>query len=774
MNFLHQVRIKLQRFAKSAGFSALLLLLGIGLAQLAGCEKKPAPSAKSETPASAVQASSIHVTAAPDAIDVRTPLAEFVLSPNGYLKGALTTGGTSLTLDEPGSQPGQLVSVAHKQLPDLTLDLAKAKISEAQGKLGTRGKRIEVPGNSPSTGLQETLVLEVYDDFPELAIVSATFTNGGQKNLALDSVSLQQHRFSATLADSAAAPHEMWSFHGSSLKWGKDEMFPVPAKFTQENPFGAPVEVGGDLGSAGGGVPVVAFWTKTVGEAIGHLETLPLVLSIPVQTAPDGRVNASVHLPANVILKPGETFATPRTFLAVYEGDFYEPLSMWSNAVEREGLARPANNPEDYAVSWCGWGYEFGVTPKQMLDTIPKLKELGIHWATLDDGWFNNYGDWQPAEKAFPGDSIQKMVNDFHAQGIKVQLWWLPLAVEDGQFGYGGRKFVVSNVVKEHPDWLVLDKSGKPARMARNLATLCPALPEVQAYYKQLTERFIRDWGFDGHKLDNIYAVPPCYNPKHHHKSPNDSVYAMGDVYKVIFETTRALKPDSVTQSCPCGTPPSLAWLRYMDQAVTADPVGSVQVRRRIKMYKALLGPRAAVYGDHVELTRMTGANTDNEQDVGSDFAATLGTGGVLGTKFTWPDYGPKFKNVNLDAQKEAHWKKWIALYNEKMLSKGDFRDLYVYGYDLPEAYAIEKDGSMYYAFYAPEKPAKGAKETADAGTWSGEIELRGLGPQTYKVVDYVNNKDYGTVTGPAAKLKVGIQDSLLLEVTPVPRAPAK
>jgi alpha-galactosidase len=109
-----------------------------------------------------------------------------------------------------------------------------------------------------------------------------------------------------------------------------------------------------------------------------------------------------------------------------------------------------------------------------------------------------------------------------------------------------------------------------------------------------------------------------------------------------------------------------------------------------------------------------------------------------------------------------------------KMLSKGNFRNLYVYGYDLPEAYAIEKDGSMYYAFYAPEKPAKAAKQTSDAGTWSGEIELRGLSPRTYKVVDYVNNKDYGTVTGPVAKLKVGIQDSLLLEVTPVPRAPAK
>src|SRR5258708_21301335 len=101
----------------------------------------------------------------------------------------------------------------------------------------------------------------------------------------------------------------------------------------------------------------------------------------------------------------------------------------------------------------------------------------------------------------------------------------------------------------------------------------------------------------------------------------------MGEVYKTIFETTRALKADSVTQSCPCGTPPSLAWLRDMDQAVTADPVGSVQERRRIKMYKALLGPDAAIYRDHVALTLIAKANTGDEQDVGDDFASTLGTG---------------------------------------------------------------------------------------------------------------------------------------------------
>ncbi len=761
MTFFERKRQKSGISARPFAAGILLVLSAMTFLQIGGCKKREEQSAAVPAP----QASAIRVSTEADGIHVATPAAEFVLSASAYLKGNMSSGGKMLTLDDAGNEAGQRVSVAHKEAGDFVFDLAHAQVADAQGKLGRMGKRVDVAGTSASTRLVETLTLEVYDDFPALALLSASFRNAGQKDVALENISLQQHRLNAALADAQAAPHAMWSFFGSSLKWGQDDVLPIPAKFSQENPFGAPVETKGDLGRVGGGIPVVAFWTHEVGEAIGHVETLPLVLSIPVETTKDGRVAASVWFSANATLKPGEVYATPRTFLAVYKGDYYEPLSMWSNAVEREGLTRPANNDENYAVSWCGWGYEEDVTPKQMLDTIPKLKELGIHWATLDDRWFNNYGDWQPRTDTFAGDAIQKMVNDFHAQGFKLQLWWLPLAVEDGHNRYGGHKYVVSNVLKEHPDWLVLDKNGKPARMTRNLATLCPAVPGVQAYYKQLTERFIRDWGFDGHKLDNIYATPPCYNPKHHHKSPTDSVYAMGEVYKTIFETTRALKPDSVTQSCPCGTPPSLAWFRYMDQAVTADPVGSVQVRRRMKMYKAILGPRAAIYGDHVELTRIVGEG-DKELDLGSDFASTFGTGGVLGTKFTWPNYGPKLKNVYLGPEKEAHWKRWISLYNEKMLSKGTFRDLYVYGYDTPEGYAIEKDGSLYYAFYIPGKTDINAATNGKTKTWKGEVELRGLQAKSYRVVDYVNNKDYGTVTGPTGKLSVEFTGSLLLQAT--------
>jgi len=757
--------IPVRRKSRSAGqfaWSAIgvsgAVILAMALAGLTACSKH---EAQRKEPQPAPQ-SQVRVTPGAAGLTLDTPSSEFVVATNGYVTANLVTPRGKLSLDASGTESGLSVVADGTALSAFAFDVANPQISAPEGKLGTRGKRVVVSGRAAGTALEVSLAVELYDDFPDFALVSASLRNTGDRDVRLDSVDFDRHRLDASLAGPAAKPNQMWSFHGASIRWGKDNVFEVPPKFSQQNQMGSLVEVQGDLGRVGGGIPVVAFWTRSVGEAIGHAETLPLVLSIPVETRQTRQVEAAVHIVPAATLSPGATYATPRAFIAVYSGDYYEPLRMYSDVIDREGLTKPANTNEDYAANWCGWGYLADVTPAQMLGTIPKLKEFGIHWATLDDRWFNNYGDWQARSDTFPGDEIRALVRKFHAEGIKVQLWWLPLAVEDGGPGYESHRYGVSEVVKQHPDWLVLDKEGKPARMTRNLATLCPAVPEVRAYYKQLTERFIRDWDFDGHKLDNIYSVPACYNPKHHHQSPLDSVYAMGEVYKTIFETTRALKPESVTQSCPCGTPPSIAWLRYIDQAVTADPVGSAQVRQRIKMYKALLGPRAAVYGDHVELTRVANPNGD-ERDLGSDFASTLGAGGVVGTKFAWPDYGPKLSDVYLTSAKEAHWKKWIGLYNQKMLSRGAFRNLYVYGYDLPEGYAIEKDGVMYYAFFAPAAAAGKAAAEAD---WSGEIELRGLAPGKYHVVDYAENKDLGFVTAPDARLHAAFSGHLLLEVT--------
>ena len=728
---------------------------------LAGCSKLPHPALQGAKPKPAsTQPSAITVEVKSGGpVVLTTSTAEFQVMPDGYVQAFLLKDGQKLSLDEPrlgAPSDSDYVSVAGKDV-HFTLDFQSARVLESVGKMGA-GKRVEIdarPLGPPGTDLQRVLEFEVYDKFPNILLSAVAYKNTGAAEVQIEKSVNQRHRLNAKLVDAKAEPWDMWSFHGSSYAWGKDDVVRLTKTFSQPNVMGEMVK-----GGYGGGIPVVAFWTQRVGEAIGHVETLPISAAIPAKVDTDGRVDAEIEFAAHATLKPGETYSTPRSFVSVYAGDFYEPLRMWSSVLQKEGWDLPKPSSEAYNVSWCGWGYEFNVTPAQMTGTIPKLQEMGIKWATLDDRWFDTYGDWNPRNDTFPADSIQKMTDDFHKQGMLVQLWWLPLGVEDGEGRWESHKYVVSKVVREHPDWLILDKDGKHVHITRGLAALCPAAPEVRAYHKQLTEKFIRDWGFDGSKLDNIYSVPACYNPAHHHKSPQDSVNAMGDIYREIFQTTRALKPQSVTQSCPCGTPPSLAWLPFMDQAVTADPVGAVQVRRRVKMYKALLGPEAAVYGDHVELSGMTMVGKDWKEH-GDDFASTIGTGGVVGTKFVWPDPGPKFTNVNLTAAKEEHWKKWIGLYNQKMLSKGEFKDLYVIGYDTPEGYAIAKDGKMYYAFFAP-----------SAGDWKGQVELRGLNPGKHRVADYSEGKEIGSVEAAAngtAKLPVEFKDHLLLEVTSQP-----
>lgn len=728
------------------------ILACLGLLLIASCSRRPAPSAS--TPNSSVQ-----VNVSEGGVVLTTTAAKFELSPAGYLTAYLLSDGQPLSLDDAASAgSSDFVITGREQVDDFHLDLAAAKISEGAGRLAARGKTVIVSGHSASNpSLEKLLTIEVADEFPRLAFTTASYRNTGSSPLRLDQVIAQRHRLNAAQVDPHLAPFQMWSFSGASEKWGKDDVVPVSTSFARANVMETVMH--NDENSTGGGVPVVAFWTRSLGEAIGHVELLPWVMSLPVRAEPDHRVSASLTLQPDQELKPGETYSTPLSFVAVFRGDFYEPLHLYSSVLQRQGWTLPSATHGDYQANWCGWGYEMNVTPKQMLGTIPKLQQLGFHWATLDAGWFNNRGDWDPNPKTFSEDSLRKVVDAYHKAGIHITLWWIPLVAEDGEGKdiLNGRRYQLAKVVKEHPDWLILDKNGKHARATADMGALCPAVPAVQQYYKQLTEKFIRDWGFDGSKLDFSYIVPPCYNPQHHHKSPMDSVRAMGQIYKTIFQTTRALKPDSVTQSCPCGTPPNMAWLPFIDQAVTADPVGSRQVRLRTKMYKALLGPQAAVYGDHVELTKIHFQNSNHEVDVGRDFASTIGTGAVLGTKFTWPDYGPKFKTVQLTPEKENYWKKWINIYDSKMLSRGDFLDLYTYGYDVPEGYAIAKGGRMYYAFYAPE----------NSPTWSGEVELRGLRPGRYQITDYENGKQLGELDSQNPKLKVSLHEHLLLEVSP-------
>jgi alpha-galactosidase len=676
-----------------------------------------------------------------------TGVARFVITPSGQLRPFLMVGGQPATLADDGMAGTLTVdSVVYQDAP-LVLDAESVELRDA-GPCRT----LRLRGSQTQLGLAKTTEIELCSDAPGVALVRTRYENVGQSVLSLERVSLQRYRLDARHMDPNIAPFALWSFHGSSDLPGEENVVPLQPGFSRPNVMGLMREKG-----RGGGLPLVAFWNARLGLAMGHAEPSAQVLEIPVRVGDDGRVDVALELAPLAPLAPGATLEIPRTFVSVFHGDYYEALSGYADLLRRQGRELGSRfPPQAYETSWSSWGYRTDLSAERIASVIPALKSLGLKRAALDEGWFDAYGDWQPRRPRFSEGDLRRLVGEFHRQGLRIDIYWVPLGAELGQLRHDGTHFSVSRVAAAHPDWLIRDPSGQPAAFVRRLAAMCPALPEVREYHRQLVERFLGDWSFDGQKLDNAFTVPACYDPRHHHSSPYDSIRAMGDVYRDIYETARRVNPASLTQVCPCATMPNLSWLPYMDQPVAADPWSAAQVRQRIKIYKALFGASAPVSGDHVEMTGRSNTPSGLKM-LGWDFGSTIGLGGVAATRFIWPDSGVETEDVNLTPEKRAYWRKWLGIYASRRLPEGRFRNLYVHGYDLPEAYCVERDGRQYYAFFAPQAGVR----------WTRAVELRGLLPRTYRVFDYANDRDLGSARGPTAELAVEFTDQLLIEAVP-------
>jgi alpha-galactosidase len=587
------------------------------------------------------------------------------------------------------------------------------------------GQRLTVTGNNGT--LRKKVEVTIYNDFPSLAVFEVEYTNQGATPLAIRGWSNNHY----SLRASAATTPAFWSYQSGSYEKRPNWIVPLKPGFHQQNYLGM------NASDYGGGTPIIDVWRKDVGLAVGHIEPVPRLIELPV-TMPDAtHATVAVSMKHEQTLDPGESFRTLHTFVSVHQGDYFRTLTEYRRLMIRQGFQMATAPDSAFGPIWCAWGYGRNVQLKQVYDTLPTAKKLGFSWVTLDDGWQNNYGDWQLDPKKFPnGDADMKaLVDRIHQEGFHAQLWWSPLsAVPD------------SKLLKDHPDYVLQNRDGSRRKISWwNSDYLCPADKEVVEYHKALVRKILGDWGFDGLKLDgqHMNAVPECFNPAHHHKSPEDSVQALPDFFRELYETARSVKPDALVEFCPCGTAYSFFTMPHFNMSVASDPESSFQVRSKGKTLKALMGDNIPYFGDHVELS--DGAN---------DFASTVGVGGVVGTIFVLPGEVKKRSTSDLTPEREKNMAKWVSIYKEKMLSRGEYLgDLYDIGFDLPEAHAIRKGKEMYYAFYARR--------------WTGKVELRGLEDRDYHVIDYETGKDLGKVHGPKATIPASFNKHLLLEAQP-------
>lgn len=574
--------------------------------------------------------------------------------------------------------------------------------------------------------IEKTLTVKTVKGFEGMVLTSSSYANLSDKVLTVKALESNKLR--------VASDETVWSFQPTSSARRDDWILPVDESFYQKNYLGM------NHTDYGGGIPMVTLWRRDANLSTGLVEPNLKLISMPVKKVRyEDFVTMSLlqEFEYPVELAKDDTVETWNQFISVGKGDFFNPLSQFSKYMEAyAGYVPQASEPEAYEAVWCAWGYERTFTVDEVLGTLPKVKELGFKWVDVDDGFQIAEGDWE-TNKRFNGTKDMRRITDaIHKHGLKAKLWWAPLAADPD-----------TKILREKPEMLLQDFQGAPEYITWwDSWYLSPVNPTTREYTVDIVKRFIDEWGFDGLKLDGQHLN--CCLPDHNHHShleyPEESIEKLPEFFEDIFETAREIKPYSVVQICPCGCAMNFFLTPHMNQAVASDPTSSAQIRMKRKVYGAMV-PDMAYYADHIELS-------DDENDYGTQ----IGIGGVIGSKFTWPKKNPNVRGDGylLTPEKEAALKKWVAIYNDKMLSKGDYLNLYDIRFDVPETHVIAKDGAMYYAFYAQE--------------WNGEqIELRGLdADKTYTVTEYASDdlKTY-TVDGANPFITPSFTRDYLIEV---------
>jgi alpha-galactosidase len=348
------------------------------------------------------------------------------------------------------------------------------RISDGFGK----GEKLTVTGNARS--MQKKVEVTIYDDFPTLAVFDVSYTNTGKNSVHIQSWSNNSYTINAQPGVPAPA---FWSYQSGSYEKRPNWVLPLKAGFAQQNYLGM------NASDYGGGTPIIDVWRRDVGIGIGHIEPGPRLISLPVSMPDANHAHIAVTYKHERELAPGESFHTFRTFITLHQGDYFQTLTTYRKLMAKQGLQMPTPPEGAFGAIWCAWGYGRTVQLKQVYDTLPTVKKMGFTWVTLDDGWQNDYGDWQVDPKKFPhGDADMKaLVDRIHQEGFKAQLWWSPLSASPD-----------SKLLQEHPDLALENRDGSRRKISWwNTDYLCPADQDVVENQEAIVRKILVDWGFD-------------------------------------------------------------------------------------------------------------------------------------------------------------------------------------------------------------------------------------------------------------------------------------
>lgn len=149
-------------------------------------------------------------------------------------------------------------------------------------------------------------------------------------------------------------------------------------------------------------------------------------------------------------------------------------------------------------TSW--YNYYQNINEEIILRDLQGLARAGknANIFQIDDGYETKVGDWDMDTVKFP-NGLAPIVDKIHEQGLMAGLWYAPFAAQ-----------FKANVIKNHPDWLIRNKHGRPVISGiawGGFYALDFEKEEVREYIKAYFDKVFNEWHFDMVKLDFLYAA---------------------------------------------------------------------------------------------------------------------------------------------------------------------------------------------------------------------------------------------------------------------------
>jgi alpha-galactosidase len=227
------------------------------------------------------------------------------------------------------------------------------------------------------------------------------------------------------------------------------------------------------------------------------------------------------------ILEPGRVFESDWACLEAFGEDTDAPAASFLAAAAQLNNARVRS---EIPVGWCTWYYYFGnLSESDVCEHVDWISEhherLPLDLVQIDDGFQERVGDWFDRADSFR-TGLKNISSRIRSHGLEPGIWLAPFLAHPS-----------SNIVHDHPDWVLKDVRGKPVNPGWGWNGFPRVLdithPDVLEHLSRLIETAVHEWGFSYLKLDFLYAGALCGN---HHDRAVTRAEALVEALRIIRE----------------------------------------------------------------------------------------------------------------------------------------------------------------------------------------------------------------------------------------------